>query len=196
MWQLDWSLMENKTIFIRQIRSRSLEHARAMDLLAKAGLAGQMVSVLRQELDSMVRVIYLLTRKLDRREELIDASVRGERWSHRNSRRRVTDREMVDLANRLRYWTQSVYKFGCAFIHLSNLHDYNDRDPLLLLPEQERDHIITHCRAYHDGPPEGSETFAGLVSYLPKIFEKVSDNLEGYLEQLERDEVLSPEDVW
>jgi hypothetical protein len=69
--------MTNIEIFLRQVRSRSLEHQRAMQLLARARLAGQMVSVLRQELDSMVRVIYLLTESAERREALIDASVRG-----------------------------------------------------------------------------------------------------------------------
>ena len=73
--------MSNLAIFLRQVRSRSLEHQRAMELLASARLAGQMVSVLRQELDSMVRVIYLLTQSPERRELLIDASVRGEKWA-------------------------------------------------------------------------------------------------------------------
>jgi hypothetical protein len=76
--------MSNKGIFIRQIRSRSLEHGRAIDLLASSGLAGQMISVLRQELDSMVRVIYLLTQNLARQELLIDASVRGEKWTQQS----------------------------------------------------------------------------------------------------------------
>jgi hypothetical protein len=47
-----------------------------MELLYGANLVGQMIAVLRQELDSMVRVIYLLTQSLERREILIDASVR------------------------------------------------------------------------------------------------------------------------
>ena len=184
--------MSNKTIFIRQIRSRSLEHRQAMNLLASAGLAGQMISVLRQELDSMVRVIYLLTQDLARRELLIDASVRGEKWTQQASRAKVTDREMVDLADALQGWTRSVYKFGCAFIHLSNLHDYNDRDPLLQLPDDERNDVLAHCRFYHGGPSPDAETFEGLVPYLPLIFEKIAGNLECYVEHLEKDDVLAP----
>jgi hypothetical protein len=49
--------MSNLAIFLRQVRSRSLEHQRAKELPASARLAGQMVSMLKQELDSMVRVI-------------------------------------------------------------------------------------------------------------------------------------------
>ena len=166
-----------------------------MAILAVAGLAGQMVSVLRQELDSMVRVIYLLAQDLDRRDALIGASVRGEVWSQVGSRAKVTDREMVDLVQRLQGWTQSVYKFGCAFIHLSSLHDYNDRDPLAQLPDDERKAILEHCRHYHGGPGREAECFDGLVPYLPRILDKISGNLECYLEALEGREVRSAYEV-
>lgn len=188
-------LMTSLAIFLRQVRSRSREHQRAMELLAEAGLAGQMVSVLRQELDSMVRVIYLLTQSLERRELLIDASVRGEKWNQEGSRAKITDKVMVDLAQELQGWTQSVYKFGCAFIHLSNLHDYNNRDPLLQLSAQERQDILEHCRYYHGGPPADAERFEDLVPYCPRVLEKISANLEGYLKALENGEVREPGNV-
>nr|WP_315849490.1 hypothetical protein [uncultured Rhodoferax sp.] len=187
--------MPSLTIFLRQVRSRSLEHQRAMRLLAEARLAGQMVSVLRQELDSMVRVIYLLAQGSERRDLLIEASVRGEKWSQATSRAKVADKEMVDLAQTLQGWTQSVYKFGCAFIHLSGLHDYNDRDPLLQLPVEERRDILSHCRNYHGGPDPSAESFNDLVQFLPRVLEKIAGNLECYLKALENGEVLSVCDI-
>ena len=187
--------MSSLAIFLRQVRSRSLEHQRAMGLLSGAGLAGQMVSVLRQELDSMVRVIYLLTQSRARREILINASVGGDKWSQEGSRAKVTDKEMVDLAQTLQGWTQSVYKFGCAFIHLSGLHDYNDRDPLEQLPDEERMNILNHCRYYHGGPSPGAERFDDLVPYLPRVLEKISGNLECYLEDIENGEVRNANEV-
>lgn len=187
--------MSNLAIFLRQVRNRSLEHQRAMQLLSREGLAGQMVSVLRQELDSMVRCIYLLTQGLERRALLIDASVHGEKWSKEGSRSKVTDRDMVDLAQSLQGWTLSVYKFGCAFIHLSSLHDYNDRDPLAQLPAKERQDILKHCRNYHGGPHPGAERFNDLVPYLPRVLEKISGNLECYLAALEKGEVCNVNEV-
>ncbi len=188
--------MSNLAIFARTIRSRSLEHQRAMALLAEAKLAGQMIAILRQELDSMVRVIYLNQTNLERRNVLIDALIQGEKWTKEGSHTKITDREMVDLAQKFQGWTQSVYKFGCAFIHLSSLHDYNDNDPLAQLSTKERSDIINHCRQYHGGPATGDERFAHLVPYLPKILEKVSGNLECYLETLESGYVLEPHEVW
>jgi hypothetical protein len=159
-----------------------------MQLLSSRGLAGQMISVLRQELDSMVRCIYLSYQGHERRSLLIDASVYGEKWSQDKNRASVTDKEMVELAQSLQGWTKSVYKFGCAFIHLSRFHDYNDRDPLAQLPVVERLDILEHCRHYHGGP--SSERFEDLIPYLPRVLEKIAKNLESYLVELEHGKIL------
>ncbi|MDD2038757.1 hypothetical protein NP572_19470 [Pseudomonas putida] len=182
--------MDAVEIFTRQVLSRSKDHRRAMALLETANIPSQMIAILRQELDSMVRVIYLLNQDSERRKVLIEASVNGELWKQPAGRGRVTDKEMVDLAQQLQGWTLSVYKFGCAFIHLSNLHDYNDRDPMQLLPIQDRESILEHSRNYHGGP-EGTG-FEDLLPYLPRALDKVSSNLEYYLEQLHAgsDEIL------
>lgn len=187
--------MSSLNIFLRQVSNRSSEHQRAMGLLAEARLAGQMVAVLRQELDSMVRVIYLLTQKPERRETLLDASVRGEQWTREASRAKITDKDMVDLAQKLQGWTLSVYKFGCAFIHLSSLHDYNDRDPLFLISSEERHDILEHCRSYHGGPMDDAATFQDLVPYFPRVLDKISGNLDCYLEMLENGVALEPNEI-
>jgi hypothetical protein len=92
---------------------------------------------------------------------------------------------MVDHAQRLQGWTLSVYKIGGALIHLSALHDYNDRDPLRQLPIEERDDILLHCRHYHGGPISNEPTFLDLVPYFPSVLKKIADNLECYLKHLE-----------
>lgn len=179
------SISEIET-FCRQVRARSAENRQAM--LVLRGLPGQMVSVLRQELDSLVRVVFLLAQE-DRsyRQQLIEDSVSGRRWRRRDSRQAVTDREMVDLTDTLHGWTKSVYAFGCAFIHLSNLHDHAARDPLAQITESERKAILDHLRFYHGGPNGDSPTFADVVPYLPMVFAKIADNLECYVKQIEQD---------
>jgi len=182
--------METLSIFVRQVRSRSAENKRVMKVLGRMGAAGQMIAVLRQELDSTLRVIYLLSQSEPRRSELVEASVSGVRWARQGSRSPVTDREMVELGNSLQGWCRSVYKFGCAFIHLSNMHDYNDRDPLTLISQEDREEILGHCRAYHGGPHGDSVTFSDLIPYLTRVFNKVSANLDCYLESLEQGDTL------
>ncbi len=111
------------------IRNRSEENEKSVELLYPSEHYGQVMSILRQELDSMVRCIYLLNfADLEIRELLITQTLEGERWRYPN-RKIITDKEMVAIANGLQGWTNSVYKFGCAFIHLSNFHNYKVTDP-------------------------------------------------------------------
>jgi hypothetical protein len=172
--------------FCRQVRARSAEHRQAVRSLQ--GLPGQIVSVLRQELDSMVRVIFLLAQP-DRqyRHALLEAAVHDRKWTAKGSRRRIADREMVDLANGLHGWTESVYRFGCGFIHLSGLHDYRSRDALDQLDDQEKQAVLGHLRFYHGGPSQQTPTFKDIEPFLPRVFEKIADNLECYVRQLEQD---------
>ena len=105
------------------------------------------VGILRQELDSTVRVIFLLSQCDHRlRTQLLEQAVCGEAWTvptPNGKLKKVRDREMVDLAQGLHGWTQLVYRFGCSFIHLSDLHDYQARDPFNLLRFEDGPRAIT-----------------------------------------------------
>jgi hypothetical protein len=137
----------------------------------------------------MIRVIYLLAlADPEYQSELIDAAVNGRIWKHKGKRSRITDRDMVNVANRLRGWTESVYSFGCAFVHLSNCHDHGSRDPFLALPKEKRDIILSHMRNYHGGPSGPNPSFGDLVPFLPRVFDKIAGNLECYVEKLESGE--------
>ncbi len=177
--------------FCRQVRARSAGHQTATRLLSAADLPDQVVSILRQELDSIIRVIYLLSiTDREYRQELIQSSVEGKQWAKKGTTSRITDREMVELAQNLQHWTKSVYRFGCAFIHLSSFHDYRKRDPMDMISNEEKQSILEHMRYYHGGPVTDDAKFSDLVPYLPRVFEKIANNLECYLKQLERNEDL------
>jgi hypothetical protein len=85
-----------------------------------------------------------------------------------------------------------VYRFGCAFIHLSSYHDYRERDPVLALDAQERADLLHHLRYYHGGPQTEHYTFLDITPYLPAVFAKVASNLESCLKDLEQDRQLDP----
>lgn len=151
-------------------------------------------AILRQELDSLIRVIYLLgIRDLAERKRLIGSTLQGEKWRVRTARGKwtdVTDRTMVDFAQQLHGWTQSVYKFGCAFVHLSDFHNHIAENPFDKLEEPERQDILSHMRHYHGGPCHDNPEMAELALYVPQIFDKIASNLECYLKQLEQDGTL------
>jgi hypothetical protein len=78
---------------------------------------------------------------------------------------------MVDLAQILQGWTRSVYKFGCAFIHLSSLHDYNERDPLSQLPAEEKE--ITSLRQSLGEPLPGA-----ALAFAKEFSRRLSDTVK------------------
>lgn len=137
----------------------------------------------------MIRVIYLLKiDDLDVRRGLMQMTLEGQPWSAETSkgrRRRVTDREMVNLADRLQGWSEIVYRFGCAFVHLSNLHKLDSNDPLGSLSAEERASVLDYLRRYHGGPQSDTPSLEELGWYLPGVLRKISGNLEAYVRDLE-----------
>lgn len=183
--------MDDLKVFCRQVRSRSSEHRESIRLLSSAGIFSQVVSILRQELDSMIRVIFLLTiRDKMYRKELVKKSIEGRQWTAKDTEKKVTDRDMVDISNRLHGWTRSVYKFGCAFVHLSSFHDYRDREPMDMISPEEKEDIVYYLRYYHGGPVTDDPGFNDLIPFLPHVFDKISSNLEAYLCDLEKKKQL------
>lgn len=180
--------MSDRQRFCDIMRKRSTENRLAVQILYSNGLIGQVLSVMRQELDSMVRAIYLLTiNDLSERNNLIEQTLSGQKWKRNKSQ--ITDRQMVDIADRLNGWTQSVYKFGCGFIHLSVLHDYLTEDPFDKLDATEIEDIKRHLNNYHDFPMTSNLTMVTLKPYLPKVFDKISGNLECYIGHLEEEKI-------
>lgn len=181
---------ENETAtFCHLIRSRSKENKIAIDILysSKNIIIGPALSILRQELDSMVRVIYLLNIKLlPERNRIISQTLNGEQWTIKTNKgklRKITDREMIDISNDLYGWTLSVYKFGCSFIHLSNFHNYLSENPISMLSDCEKEDIINHMKQYH-GYNSETLTIQDIWNYIPHIFDKISSNLNCYVDGL------------
>jgi len=184
--------MEDVKKFCELLRKRSAEHAKAMQRVND--LPSMMVSILRQELDSMIRAIYLLSiSDFDERKRLIKQTLDGKRWTEltRNGKfKTITDRDMVELSNELQGWTLSVYKFGCSFIHLSSFHDYSTVNPFTLIDSEEQKNILDLLRYYHGGPMNDQPSFNELTQYFPRVFDKIAGNLECYIKYLENNEVL------
>lgn len=177
--------------FVELIRDRSNEHRLAVERVCD--LPAVMASLLRQELDSLVRVLYLLSlQDIQERERLINQTLAGTPWTVLTNNlkyRKITDREMVDVANLLHGWAQLAYKFACSFIHLSNFHNYSNQNPFDLISASEQSDVLKYMRQYHGGPSNENPSFKELSQYFPKVFDKINANLECYLENLESNSI-------
>lgn len=184
--------MEYVKRFCEILRKRSAEHSEAMRRVKD--LPGMMVSILRQELDSMIRAVYLLSiSDFDKRNRLIKQALDGEKWTEltKNGKSKIiTDRDMVELSNELQGWTLSVYKFGCSFIHFSSFHDYSSVNPFTQIDSDEQRNILDHLRNYHGGPMIDTPSFEELATYFPRVFDKIAGNLECYIKDLENNQVI------
>lgn len=170
--------------FCRILRDRSAEHRTAARLLFTQGLYGQVIAILRQELDSMVRTIFLVSLSPSNKLHYINQTLNNEKWTLAGTKTQITDRQMVDFANTLHGWTKSVYKLGCAFIHLSAMADYNYNNPFLQLPSNEQQDIQQHLHNYHSFPLSDNLSVATVGPYLLKVLQKISDNLEYEIQKL------------
>jgi len=177
--------------FCTIIRNRSEENKLAIKLFSHEPyrVLSPIFSILRQEIDSMIRAIFLLQiDDMTERQRLVKATLAGEKWkisTPKGKFRDITDREMVELAQKLQGWSYSVYSFGCAFIHLSNFHNHHAQNPFQSLTESEKHDILKHMRYYHGGPHNDNPDMLEFSMYLPRVFHKISENLECYLEDLE-----------
>ncbi len=130
----------------------------------------------------MVRVIYLRSVPVDARRELLGQTIGGKRWRLRG--RVVTDAAMVQLAKQLHGWAEAVYRFGCAFIHLSAYHAYSVQDPFDALETEDRQSIAAYLNYYHGWPLGLRLSVVSLGPYFSRIFEKIAGNLEVELGEL------------
>lgn len=141
-------------------------------------------SVLRMELDSMIRVIYLLNNP-DTRDRILASCVTGNGF--KDERGRISDRRMIDIATHANSWVNAVYGFGNKFVHLTDAHNYADADPLQAY--DRKDEVINYLNRYHIGklpePPLGPiSTLPDIAAYAPLVLDKITSNLLGYIERL------------
>ena len=180
--------MNYLSIFYQQAKARSLENLKAFDLLIENGCYGVAAGLLRQELDTLVRISYLCRDDIDEGEvfRLVKDSVEGKRWKKVNARGRlvpITDREMVDLANEVGGWVSYVYEFGCKFIHLSSAHSYDFVDPLSDLSNEDKESIVGYLKDKHEYP-HSELTFELVKPFLSNVMQKITKNVEATAEVL------------
>lgn len=177
--------MTNNLInFIRLTKDRSRDNTRSIQTLHAQGLYGQSISILRQELDSLIRVCYLLTiSDLNERSRLINDTLDGKKWKVNGQN--VTDRKMVTVASQYNHWAPEVYDFGNSFTHLTNYHDFKTTDPLTQLSDEQKNTIRHYLNSYHSFGAIREVTLQNIIPYIPQVADKVSNNLNSYLGDLE-----------
>ena len=177
--------------FCRLVKARTEENRQAVNVLLEAELYSVAFGTLRQEMDSLIRVAYLNQISRDKSpasaRKLVRDFVEGDRWTRttkKGTQTNITEREMLNAYQAAIGWEKLVYDFGCHLIHLSRFHDYQDVDPVSILPEDSKQEITAYLKQYHAF--NGHDlTFNILIQYLPKVADKVCDNTLCFVGSLE-----------
>ncbi|MER7455633.1 hypothetical protein [Micromonospora sp. NPDC126480] len=178
------TISENADTFCRMVEARSREHHQAMQVALGNGWLAIAGSVLRMELDSMIRVIYL-RQTPNARERILASCIAGEGF--KDGQTRIPDRAMVEVATRVNGWVRAVYDFGNMFVHLTNMHDYAAVDPFQVY--ECRGDVLGFLNHYHrgkaaSGPLGDNATLRDVAAYAPHVLDKITSNLVGYAEDL------------
>lgn len=183
------SSQEDFESFTRMVRSRSSEHRKVMAFATEDNLLSTQMSTIREEVDSLLRVIYLLgINDYNELAEIIKNSFDQRTFGPTKTdggTRRISDRSMIKAASEQFDWLETLYDFGCSFIHLTGLHSYQERDPFCMLSPSEREVIAGFLNHYYGGAISANSQFTEVAHYLPQIYRKVAENLEHLLGDLQ-----------
>ncbi len=187
-------MQDVKQAFVELIEKRSKENEKALTTLYNQNLIGNSISVLRQELDSFIRIMYLgRISDISTRERLMQQTLNGQKWNEitvNGKLRTITDRDMVEKSSELKGYIHYVYKFGCAFIHLSDYHNYESENPFDKLDYSEQLDVRLYLNQYHGFPRDGELSIPNLRMYIPSVFEKISSNMACYYSSLLHDGMI------
>lgn len=183
-----------KQDYIDLIKNRSEENSKAINALFAQNLLGNCLSILRQELDSFIRILFLgrLT-DISERLRLMNQTLNGKKWTEltaNNKWRQVTDRNMVDKSTEIKGYIHYVYKFGCAFVHLSDFHNYEITNPFDKLDFSEQFDIKLYLNQYHGFPKDKDLTVDNVAPLIPSVFKKISQNMAYYYDAILNDEMI------
>ena len=178
---------QNVEAFISTIEARSTEHHEAMTHAVQHTWWAIAGSVLRLELDSMIRVIYLIHQPRDRRNRILTACLTGKGF--KDGTHRIPDREMIETARNDNGWVRTVYDFGNKFIHLTDAHNYADPKADPFKNYEDREDVIKYLNSYHTGTMHGQRlddtaTFNDITPYAPHVLSKITSNINSYTRNL------------
>ena len=177
------SIDEYKKIVLQRLE----ENRKSFDLLFGIKHYGNCISIMRQELDQVIKLLFLLNSTKDEQKQYIDASINNHRWfilGTDNKKNYITDDDLTTFSETLVDWDKSIYEFGLAFGSLVNTFNYGTKDPIKSIGENDKEKIYKYIVEYHNKIFPKEYDLGKLILELPTILNKISINLQKYMEML------------
>jgi hypothetical protein len=178
-------MISEKDEYKRMVGHRLEENMKSFKLLFDMKHYGNCISIMCQELDQIIRLLFLLNSTANHKKQFIYSSINNQKWYTTgldHKRVYVTDDTLLQFSESLTGWDKCIYEFGFSFKNLSNNFNYGSRDPIKSMNETDRNRLHGYVKEYHvkDFPVEYS--LEDLIPVLPMIIRLISNNLNNYME--------------
>jgi hypothetical protein len=163
------------------------ENRKSFDLLYGIKHYGNCISIMRQELDQAVKLLFLLNSTKDEQKQFIESSINNHKWfkvNRDNTKDYITEDVLTTYSETLKGWDRSIYEFGLAFGSLTNTFNYGTRDPIKSIGENDKETIYKYIYEYHNKGFPREYDLSKLILELPTILNKISIQLQSYIDQL------------
>jgi hypothetical protein len=177
------SIDEYKKIVLQRLD----ENRKSFELLFGIKHYGNCISIMRQELDQVIKLLYLLNSTTNEQKQFIESSINNRKWfkvNRDNTKDYITEEVLTTYSETLNGWDKSIYEFGLAFGSLANTFNYGTRDPIKSIGENDKDKIYQYIYEYHNKDFPKDYDLSKLILELPTILNKISIQLQSYMDQL------------
>ena len=171
----------------KMISHRLEENIKSFKALFDIQHYGNCISIMCQELDQVIRLLFLLNSNSDNKKLFIQSAINSQKWyvvNRENKKEYVTEEMIVQFAETLSGWDKSIYEFGLSFDSLSKNFNYGSKDPIKSMDDNDRNKLYKYIKEYHvkDFPDDFS--INELVPVLPIIIKEISSKLNSYMNRV------------
>lgn len=173
--------------FKKIVFQRLEENQKSFDILFGLKHYGNCISIMRQELDQIIRLLFLLNSTKNVQRQLIESSINNHKWfviNKENKKDYITEEIISKYSESLNGWDKSIYEFGLAFGSLATTFNYGTKDPIKTMAENDRDKIYKYILEYHNRDFPRDYDINVLIRELPDILNIISSNLQKYMDRL------------
>jgi hypothetical protein len=169
------------------IKHRLSENMKSFKILYDIKHYGNCVSIMCQELNQIMKLLFLLNSNPDDRKLFIHATVNSQKWytlTRDNKKEYITDEMQIEYAKSLSGWDKSIYEFGLSFNNLSTNLNYGSKDPIKSMSEYDRGKLLSYIQEYHMEELPADFILDDIIPVLPLILEEISNKLQIYLRKI------------
>jgi len=173
-------MISPKDEYVKLVCQRLEENWKSFSILFSMKHYGNCISIMRQELEQSINVLFLIKQRNMDRDYLIDLAINNKKWHVivDAKKENITEEVLRKFSRSLDGWERKVYEFGFAFKSLSVNYNYMLKNPIVSLNEEERNSIHAYIEEYHDASFPHDFTIEDVIPIIPRIFAVLSERLK------------------